>query len=132
MGDARIGLAVSDPTGIVCSPIAALTRTGEGDDIAAVLRVAEREGAGRIVVGLPLSLDGSHGPRARLTLRFTSALRAAAEIPVDSWDERFSTAEAERRLRDAGVQPSRDRARLDSAAAAIILEAYLVARPRGA
>jgi putative Holliday junction resolvase len=125
VGDARIGLAISDPNGVICLPIKALVRTEESDDLAALLDLAKREGAETIVVGLPLSLDGSHGPAARKMRRFTSALRKSADIPVESYDERFTTAEAENRLRAAGYEPSRDRARLDSMAAVIILESFL-------
>ncbi len=128
VGDARIGLAISDPNGIVCLPIEALVRSEESDDLAAVIELATREGAETIVVGLPLSLDGTHGPAARKMRRFTSALRKSADIPVESYDERFTTAEAENRLRAAGYEPSRDRARLDSMAAVIILESFLAAR----
>jgi|TARA_B110000263_G_scaffold211868_1_gene195061 putative Holliday junction resolvase len=128
VGDARIGLAISDPNGIICLPIEALVRTEESDDLAAVIETAKREGAEAIVVGLPLSLDGTHGPAARKMRRFTSALRKSADIPVESYDERFTTAEAENRLRAAGFEPSRDRARLDSMAAVIILESFLASR----
>ncbi|MDP6823986.1 MAG: Holliday junction resolvase RuvX [Dehalococcoidia bacterium] len=128
VGDARIGLAISDPNGLICLPIEALTRTEESDDLAAIVETAVREGAEAIVVGLPLSLDGSHGPAARKMQRFTSALRKLADVPVESYDERFTTSEAENRLRAAGFEPSRDRARLDSMAAVIILESFLAAR----
>ncbi len=128
VGDARIGLAISDPGGIVCLPIEALVRGEDSDDLAAVIELAQREGVEMIVVGLPLSLDGTHGPAARKMRRFTSALRRCADIPVHSWDERFTTAEAEGRLRQAGFEPSRDRARLDSMSAVIILESFLAAR----
>ena len=132
VGDARIGLAISDPGGIVCLPIEALVRGEDSDDLAAVIELAQREGVEMIVVGLPLSLDGTHGPAARKMRRFTSALRRSADIPVQSWDERFTTAEAEGRLRQAGFQPSRDRARLDSMSAVIILESFLAARSNSA
>lgn len=128
VGDARIGLAISDPGGIVCLPVKALARGEESDDIAAVIELATREDVEMIVVGLPLSLDGSHGPAARKMRRFTSALRRSAGVPVESYDERFTTAEAESRLRQAGFKPSKDRARLDSMAAVIILESFLAAR----
>ena len=132
VGDARIGLAISDPGGIVCLPIEALVRGEDSDDLAAVIELAQREGVEMIVVGLPLSLDGTHGPAARKMRRFTSALRRSADIPVQSWDERFTTAEAEGRLRQAGFRPSRDRARLDSMSAVIILESFLAARSNSA
>lgn len=125
MGDARIGMAVADPTGVLATPIPALVRSDERDDVRRVIETADREEAFRIVVGLPISLDGSRGPQAQKVVRFCAALRSATDLPVVTWDERFSTVEAERLLRAAGAKPSRDRARLDSAAAAVILQAYL-------
>ena len=128
LGDARIGLAVSDPTGIVVTPMDALVRVGGPDDVSAVAAIAVEWGVAAIVVGLPLGMDGRRGERARLTLEFCDQLKGTTETPVSTWDERLSTVEAEARLRDAGVQASRDRGRLDSAAAAVILEAYLASR----
>ena len=125
VGDARIGIAVADPTGLIATPLTALERSTQAADVEGVLQLARDRNAGRIVVGLPLSLDGTRGPQAQKVLRFTEALRAATILPVQTWDERYSTAEAERLLRAAGEEPSRDRARLDSAAAAVILQAYL-------
>ena len=90
--------------------------------------LARREGAERIVVGLPLTMAGRRGTQARNVLRLCSQLREESGLQVDTWDERLTTVEAEARLRAAGVQPSRDRGRLDSAAAALILEAYMAAR----
>ncbi len=84
--------------------------------------------AAAIVVGLPLNMDGSHGEQARKALRCIAALRKSTGLPVIPWDERLSTVEAQSRLRTAGTKPSRNKGRLDSAAAAIILEAWLAER----
>ena len=130
VGTVRIGLAVYDPEVVVCSPRSALNRTEELADIEAVHQVAKKEGANRLVVGLPLNMNGSKGPAARTVLRFCNSLRRITGLPVDTWDERLSTVEASARLREAGHVPSRDKARLDSAAAAVILEAYLISRGR--
>ena len=128
VGEARIGLAVSDETGILATPAEAIKRTDPESDARAVIAAAERMGAVRIVVGMPVSLNGAHGSQARRVQGFRRILVEATDLPVESWDERFSTVEAERRLRESGVEPSRDRARLDSAAAAIILQSFLDAR----
>ncbi len=125
VGEARIGLAVSDETGVLATPAEAIRRTDPESDARAVIAVAERVGAGRIVVGMPVSLNGTYGSQARRVQGFRRILIETTELVVESWDERFSTVEAERRLRESGVEPSRDRARLDSAAAAIILQSYL-------
>ena len=125
VGEARIGLAVSDETGTLATPAEAIKRADPESDARAVIAAAERVGASRIVVGMPVSLNGTYGPQARRVQGFRRILIEATDLPVESWDERFSTVEAERRLRESGVEPSRDRARLDSAAAAIILQSFL-------
>lgn len=125
VGDARIGLAISDPTGVLASPLDAYHRRDPHADAQAIAEVGRREGAVRILAGVPLSLDGRRGPQARKVLAFVRLLKATSELPVILWDERFSTVEASQRIRNAGGAPSRDRARLDSASAAVILQAYL-------
>jgi len=127
-GEARIGLAVSDPTGTIASPIGAIVATGPGDPQQVADIAAERE-ASAIVVGLPLSLDGSHGPAARKIRAFCSRLRKLTDLPVVAWDERMTTLEAQSLLRSAGHSPAKargaERGRVDSASAAIILNAYM-------
>lgn len=125
VGQRRIGLAICDPDGILATPYSAITRKKLEDDIATIMALVEQEDVARIVVGLPISLDGSLGPQAHETIAFCDALRAGSPVPVETWDERYSTVEAEGHLRAAGVTPSRDRGRLDAAAAAVILQAYL-------
>jgi putative Holliday junction resolvase len=125
VGQARIGVALSDPTGTLATPIAAIPRRDEPHDVREVLGLATEHEVGEIVVGLPLSLSGKRGAQARTTVRFAEALAREATVPVTPVDERYSTAEAERLLRASGVEPSRDRARLDAAAAAVILQSYL-------
>ena len=124
VGDARIGLAGSDETGMLASPMPAVTRTDPGADVEAVAEAARSIDAELILAGLPRSLDGSVGPQARKVQGFVRLLRDAG-LTVETWDERFSTVEAARGLQASGAQPSRDRGRLDSAAAAVILQGYL-------
>ena len=131
VGQRRTGLAICDPGGLLATPYTTITAKTPEKDIAAILTIAREEEIGLIVVGLPLSLDGTVGPQAQLTLDFCDALRAASHVPVETWDERFSTVEAEVRLHEAGVAPSRDRARLDAAAAAVLLQSYLDAHRTG-
>ena len=123
-----MGLAVSDPTGTVVTPLDALTRVGEASDVSAVAATAQEWDVVSIVIGLPLGMDGRRGVQARKALGFCDQLRNVTKTPVSTWDERLSTVEAAARLRDAGVSASRNRGRLDSAAAAVILEAYLASR----
>lgn len=128
VGDKRIGVAVSDPTGLVPTPLTTIGTKSESEDIEAVLLLADEHAVEEIVVGLPLSLSGQRGPQARKVARFAESLSGRAAVPVTMLDERYSTAEAERLLREAGVQPARERARTDAAAAAVILRAYLDSR----
>ena len=128
MGERRIGLAVSDPGGMLATPLGFIERKHLPRDIAQVVVHARDRGAERIVVGMPLSLNGRVGPQARRVEAFLKALRRRTDLPVDAVDERFSTAEAERLLRLAGRQPSRNRGQADAAAAAVILQGYLDSR----
>ncbi len=125
VGERRIGVAVSDSLGILASPLTTINRSSEERDSRAVLDLAAEHEVGGIVVGIPYSLSGERGPQALAVERFRDALAARAGVPVIDQDERYSTVEAERLLRETGVEPSRDRARVDAAAAAVVLQSYL-------
>lgn len=125
VGERRIGLAISDGAGMLATPYKAIRRRSLERDIAAITHIVQEEEVAQIIVGMPLSLDGSMGPQAERTMVFYEALKEASPVPVKTWDERFSSVEAEHRLREAGVSPSRNRARLDASAAAVILQGYL-------
>jgi putative Holliday junction resolvase len=90
-GSARTGVAVSDPTGTIARPLGVVERAASEDGLAQVARIVRDEGAARVVVGLPLTLRGEHGAQARETDAFVEALRAALDVPVESYDERFTT-----------------------------------------
>ena len=131
LGSRRIGIAASDPSGVLASPVGIVERR---DDRAAehrdVVAHATELGATTIVVGLPLSLDGSHGPAARAVLDEVAelgALARASGVEVDTYDERFSTVTAEQGLREAGVRRRERRGRVDAAAATVILQSWLEA-----
>lgn len=124
-GERRIGLAVSDPTGLIASPLPTLVVRGRGDGVARVLAiVAERE-AERIVVGLPLTMGGARGEAALMAEAFADALRAGGAIPVEMYDERLTSALSERRLHERGVRTGHHRERVDAGAAVALLESYL-------
>lgn len=134
LGSRRIGLALSDPSGVVATPHRTLERSGDrAADHRAILAVAREAGADRIVVGLPLSLSGAVGPAARAVIEEVQALRAEAGegMRVETHDERLTTVVAEQGLRAAGTRRRRRRAVVDEAAAAVILQAYLDGRPAG-
>jgi putative Holliday junction resolvase len=123
VGERRIGVAISDPDGRLALPLR--THERRGDDVGALIDLATREEARRIVVGLPLSLDGSHGQQAAVAEAFAERLRTRGEIEVVLWDERLSSREADHHLRASGVRGKAAKANRDAVAAAIILQSYL-------
>ena len=125
LGEKRIGLAKSDPLGLLASPAKTLMRKGHSADVDSILRFASESGALEIVVGMPTSMSGESGPQAQRTAEFISSLSVQAHVPVRTQDERMSSVEAETMLRAAGKRPSRHKAAVDSAAAAIILQRFL-------
>ena len=130
MGGRRIGLALSDPTGLIATPLGFLERTNVASDVSKIVEKASKYQVQRILVGLPLTTRGQMGPQSRDVERFCKYLREYVNVPVITWDERYSTMEAERLLRQAGRQPSRDKGRSDAAAAAVILQSYLNSEKR--
>jgi len=125
VGEKRIGVALSDPLGIMASALTVIESKSEVDAIEQVIALAREHEAERIVIGLPRSLDGSLGSQARKVQAFADSLAECTEIPVLTWDERFSTVEAERALVEAGMKRDKRKKRLDSVAAALILQGYL-------
>ena len=120
-GERRIGVAGADLALRVAIPLT--TIEGGPDAVEAVARLVEEEGARALVVGLPLSLSGALGPQAQRAQALTEALADRLSIPVLTWDERLTSAEARRRLSGEGRRPNK--ADVDALAAAIILQAYL-------
>ena len=135
VGQQRIGVALSDPTGMLASPLTTIVSARDSERLDSVLSLAAEHGVAEIVVGLPLALSGRRGPQARLVARFAEQLAARSSVPVKTVDERYSSVEAARLLRQAGLKPSMDRGRVDGAAAALILQSHLdsrrAARDRG-
>ncbi len=129
LGTRRIGLALSDPTRSVAVPLDTLIHRERRKDLAAVAAVARSHEVGRIVVGWPRNMNGTSGPAAKQAEAFAEALRRIVPVPVDLWDERLSTAAAERTLRETSVKRDRRVLVRDQIAAALILQAYLGARP---
>jgi putative Holliday junction resolvase len=115
-GSARTGVAVSDPTGTVARPLEVVENASSPAGLEHLCRVVEREAVERIVVGLPVTLRGERGAQAEETERFAEALRAVVAVPVESFDERFTTKLAEASPTDAPP---------DAVAAAHLLSTYL-------
>jgi putative Holliday junction resolvase len=129
LGSRRIGVAVSDPGQVLASPYEVVERSGdERADHARLLGIAADVGAERIVVGLPLSLDGSLGPAARAAQAEVERLAATTDLPVDTYDERFTTVSADQRLKDLQMKADARRRVIDQAAAAVMLQAWLDGR----
>jgi putative Holliday junction resolvase len=114
-GSARTGVAVSDPTGTIARPLGVVERAGGEVGLRRLAELIRAEGAERVVVGLPLTLRGERGEQARETETFLEALRAAVDVPVESFDERFTT----RLAQQFGDEPE------DARAAAHLLSNYL-------
>lgn len=127
LGDRRIGLALSDPTGLLARPFMTLRRASRAEDFARLNALVAEQQVGTVVVGLPLNLDGSDSPQTAWVRDYSAALAAALPVPVELWDERLTSVEATERLRERGRRPLRP-GELDAAAAAIILQSYLDAR----
>jgi putative Holliday junction resolvase len=126
LGRKRIGLAVSD--GQTAYPLGIMERRSLKSDLEAIhSRLAER-GVSLIVVGLPLNMDGTEGPSARAARAFAEHLGSATGLPVEMFDERLSSVEADERLREASTSRTAKRAARDAVAAAVILEGWLEAR----
>ena len=129
VGERRVGLAISDPTGLLASPFGFVERGP--DDISDIARIAEDNEVVEIVVGLPITMSGESGAQAGRVRAFIRDLRRVTDIPITTLDERLSTVQAERMLRDSGRSArsrSRERGRVDAAAAAVILQARLDSR----
>jgi putative holliday junction resolvase len=116
-GSARTGVAVSDPTGAVARPVGVVERAGAEAGLSRIAELVREHEAERVVVGLPLTMSGAHGEQAVETEQFVSRLRETLDVPVESFDERFTTVLAEQR-RDAAHAT-------DAVAAAHLLSTYL-------
>jgi putative Holliday junction resolvase len=137
VGERRIGVAAADTEMRVALPVGAVERSDPEADAAAIARLMEEQKAEALVLGLPISLNGSLGPQAQSVRAFGDQLAARLRLPVEYWDERLSTVEAQRRLappagrgrQKRGGRSTKGRqaprGRLDAVAAAIILQSYL-------
>jgi putative holliday junction resolvase len=125
VGTKTIGIALSDTTLLVATPFDTIRRTRFRDDAARLKAEIERHRVGGIVVGLPVSLDGSEGPRAQGVRQFARNLLAEIDLPLAFWDERLSTAAVEREMIAADLSRKRRAEIIDKVAAAYILQGLL-------
>ena len=130
VGDRRVGVAASDPAGLIATPLAVIHRSSKEKDFAKIGRLLSEQGAEMLVIGHPLNADGSAGTQALRVERYAAALTAAlrlegVDVPVIMWDEYGSTQRAQALMIGAGRKAKDRRQRLDAAAAAVILQDYL-------
>ena len=124
-GTKRVGYALSDPEGRTAFPGGLIEGKGEEAVLARIAELARAQGAGRIVVGLPIALSGEEGIAAKKTRAFAGRLRALACVPVETFDERLSTARAERALIAGKVSRAKRARKIDAVAATLFLQTYL-------
>lgn len=125
LGTKTIGVALSDPGWSVASPLETIQRRKFGADADALLALMAEHGVVAVIMGLPLNMDGSIGPRAQATMAFVRNFAKLTEIPIVFWDERLSTVAVERTLLDADASRKRRSEVIDKMAAAYILQGAL-------
>ncbi len=123
VGERRTGVALSDRMGWLASPLTVLRCASREAEMQAVAQLARQNSVDRVIVGYPRSLDGTAGSQAQTVELYVEQLRAHLQVPVLLWDERLSTAQAERLVHESGRRVRRDT--IDAAAAAVILQSYL-------
>ncbi|MFL2986248.1 MAG: Holliday junction resolvase RuvX [Candidatus Poriferisodalaceae bacterium] len=129
LGEKRIGVAISDSSGSLATPYEVVTRTGSRDqDHRRIKAIVEEVEAEILVVGLPLSLDGTEGKAAQGARKEAEAIGQTVSIPIELHDERFTTVEAERILKEQGLDATQRRKVVDKVAAAILLQAWMEGR----
>jgi putative holliday junction resolvase len=124
-GLAKIGLAISDPTGFLAQGLSVLRRTSDEQAVAAIVSVIRENDVKQVVVGLPRNMNGSIGERAEQCKRFAGMIEKAAGIPVDLYDERLTSVAAERILIGANVRRDKRKKVVDEVAATLMLQGYL-------
>ena len=125
IGNKRIGVAVSDITGLYAFPLTTIYRKNISNDIEKLYQLIIEKEANELIIGLPLLLSGDEGSQAKLVKSFVNLLYEKINIPLHYIDERYSSVQAEDKLINAGISPSKNRIKIDAAAAAIILQSYL-------
>ncbi len=126
-GDKRIGIAISDPLGLTAQGVAVIGKgPGFNDDVKELKKIIKKyEGVDEIVVGLPRTMAGTIGVQAEKTLKFVEELKTAFKIPINTWDERLTTVQAQRMLTEAGLTIRKQKKVIDKSAATFILQSYL-------
>lgn len=125
-GECRLGLALSDPMRVIASPLKVITYKGTLKRAAHLVKEAQvAAGASLVLVGMPYSMDGRKGAMSALVSEFVAYLSTLVAVPVESWDERLSSSQAERALASGGMSSKKMRGQVDMVAAALILQSYM-------
>ena len=124
-GEKRIGLAISDPTGMLARPLQVITHIARAVDAALIAAVAAEQGAVRIIVGQAMDDEGLPSPEGRKAARLAEAVQSQTALPVELWDESFSTQTARETRFILGINRKKRSGHMDDAAAAVILQSYL-------
>ena len=125
-GEARIGVAISDPDGLLAQPLETIaTRPGDAGALARIAELVKTREVEQIVIGLPLHMDGRRGPEVERTRAFGERVRGLTGVPVEYLDERWTSREAAAALDAAGVSRKKQRGRVDAIAAALLLRTFL-------
>lgn len=125
IGDKRIGMAVSDPLGITAQGLPTLSRQGIKNDTRIIVETIVQFGIKKVLYGLPKNMNGSYGPQAKKTEDFIRKLRSGTDCPFISWDERLTSAHAQKALMEAGMSRKKRSGKIDRLSAILILQNYL-------
>jgi putative Holliday junction resolvase len=125
VGDRRIGVAISDSLGLTAQPLTVLTRRGLAADVETICALISQHGVERLIMGLPLTMRGEHGIQASKVTVLRDALQQRLTIPIDLVDERLTTVQGERALREAGASRRARRSAIDVVAAQLTLQQFL-------
>lgn len=124
-GRSRVGLALSDPSGTIAQPFTVLDRRSDEALFEGLSRIVAEHEVTHVVLGLPVRLDGTEGAASQEVRTFAETLRERLDVPVDLWDERLTTARAEREMLQADLSRAKRKKRRDKVAAQILLQSYL-------
>ena len=124
-GTKRIGLAISDELGMIAQPLTFLPAVPFADFLKQLKEILRDKQVEQILVGMPRNMDGSYGPAAQSAQEFVLVLKEALTIPIKTWDERLTSAQANRFLIEAGMRRDKRKTKVDQTAAAILLQSYL-------
>lgn len=124
-GTKRVGLAISDEMAMIAQPLEYLDAQPTAKLLSNLGEIVTQRGVGEIVVGMPRNMDGSYGPAAEKVREFVAALQQVVTVPIKSWDERLTSAQANRVLIQGGVRRAQRKEKVDQTAAAILLQSYL-------